>query len=107
MTNNNVELNKQNKSNILGGLSVIISIILAAFIINYLTDLIPLDRLEGIPALMPIPFAPIGAAIGFAGYRISKTKLSLWGAILNIVVFTFPIVYYGTATIIEAYLSIR
>ncbi len=107
MTNSNVEVNKQNKSNILGGLSVIIAVILAAFIVNYLTDLIPLDKLEGIPSLMPIPFAPIGAAIGFTGYKIFKTKLSLWGAILNIIMFAFPIVYYGTATIIEAYLSIR
>lgn len=42
---------------------------------------------------MPFIIAPIGAIIGFVGYRMNKDTWSLWGIILNIVMFLVPIVY--------------
>ncbi|MES9765497.1 hypothetical protein, partial [Priestia megaterium] len=85
MAHSNVEINKQGKRSILGGISVAFAVVLAALVLNFLTGLIPLDKLQGLPIVMPLVLAPIGAIIGFIGYRINKGKLSLWGIIFNIV----------------------
>ncbi|MGF9776043.1 hypothetical protein ABEX30_26800 [Priestia aryabhattai] len=98
MAHSNVEINKQGKRSILGGISVAFAVVLAALVLNFLTGLIPLDKLQGLPIVMPLVLAPIGAIIGFIGYRINKGKLSLWGIIFNIVMFLVPIFYniFGT-----------
>jgi len=98
MAHSNVEINEQGKRSILGGISVAFAVVLAALVLNFLTGLIPLDKLQGLPIVMPLVLAPIGAIIGFIGYRISKGKLSLWGIIFNIVMFLVPIFYniFGT-----------
>ncbi|MEI2427902.1 hypothetical protein V8V54_23305 [Priestia megaterium] len=98
MAHSNVEINKQGKRSILGGISVTFAVVLAALVLNFLTGLIPLDKLQGLPIVMPLVLAPIGAIIGFIGYRINKGKLSLWGIIFNIVMFLVPIFYniFGT-----------
>lgn len=93
MAYSNVEVNKQGKRSILGGISVAFAVILAALVLNFLIGLIPLDKLQGLPIVMPLVFAPIGAIVGFIGYRINKCKLSLWGIISNIVMFLVPIFY--------------
>lgn len=93
MTNGNVELKKQGKSSILGGISIAIAVILAALVINFLTGLVPLEKIQGLPIIMPFIIAPIGVIIGFVGYRMNKDTWSLWGIILNIVMFLVPIVY--------------
>lgn len=105
MTNNNVELKKQNKSSILGGLSIAVAAVLAALVINFFTDIIPLKELEGLPLFMPIPLAPIGAVLGFVGYRAFRDKLSLWGIISNIILFLVPVLYLNIGTAIEALLN--
>lgn len=98
MANSNVEVNKQGKRSVLGGISIAFAVVLAALVLNFLTGLIPLDKLEGLPIVMPLVLAPIGAIIGLIGYRINKCKLSLWGIIFNIVMFLVPIFYniFGT-----------
>lgn len=98
MANSNVEVNKQGKRSLLGGISVAFAVVLAALVLNFLTGLIPLDKLEGLPIVMPLVLAPIGVIIGLIGYRINKCKLSLWGIIFNIVMFLVPIFYniFGT-----------
>ena len=98
MAHSNVEINKQGKRSILGGISVAFAVVLAALVLNFLTGLIPLDKLQGLPIVMPLVLAPIGAIIGFIGYRINKCKLSLFGIIFNILIFLVPIFYniFGT-----------
>ena len=100
MAHSNVEINEQGKRSILGGISVAFAVVLAALVLNFLTGLIPLDKLQGLPIVMPLVLAPIGAIIGFIGYRISKGKLSLWGIIFNIVMFLVPIFYNILGTLI-------
>ncbi|MEN1938931.1 hypothetical protein AAIE21_26260 [Paenibacillus sp. 102] len=100
MANSSVEVKKQGKNSILGGISITIAVILAALVINFLTGLVPLEKIQGLPMIMPFPIAPIGAIIGFIGYRMNKDKLSLWGIILNIVMFLVPIVYNIVATLL-------
>jgi ABC-type polysaccharide/polyol phosphate export permease len=98
MVNSNVEVKKQRKSSVLGGISIGFAVILAVLALNFLTGLILLDKLEGLPIVMPLVLAPIGAIIGLIGYRINKCKLSLWGIIFNILMFLVPIFYniFGT-----------
>ncbi|MGK3722534.1 hypothetical protein ACSLFS_26045 [Priestia megaterium] len=98
MGNSNVEIKKQRKGSVLGGISSSFAVVLAALVLNFLTGLISLDKLEGLPIVMPLVLAPIGAIIGFIGYRINKCKLSLFGIIFNILMFLVPIFYniFGT-----------
>ncbi|SFC84195.1 hypothetical protein SAMN04488168_110103 [Bacillus sp. 491mf] len=96
MANSNVEV----KSSVLGGISSVFAVVLAALVINFLTGIVPLDKLQGLPIVMPLILAPIGAIIGFVGYSMNKDKLSLWGIIFNIVMFLVPIVYNVVATLV-------
>ncbi|MGF9772953.1 hypothetical protein ABEX30_10935 [Priestia aryabhattai] len=98
MVNSNVEVKKQRKGSVLGGISIAFAVVLAALVLNFLIGLISLDKLEGLPIVMPLVLAPIGAIIGFIGYRINKCKLSLFGIIFNILIFLVPIFYniFGT-----------
>ena len=100
MANSNVEVKKQGKSSVLGGISIALATIFAALVINFLTGFVPFEKIQGLPMIMPLPLAPIGAILGFIGYRMSKDKLSLWGIILNIAMFLVPIVYNIVATLI-------
>jgi len=101
MANSNVEVKRQGKSSVLGGISIAFAVVLAALVLNFLTGLIPMDKLQGLPMVMPLVLAPIGAIIGFVGYRMKKDKLSLWGIILNIVMFLVPIVYNIVGTLVS------
>ncbi|WP_456364512.1 hypothetical protein [Priestia aryabhattai] len=101
MANSNVEVKNQGKSSVLGGISIAFAVVLAALVLNFLTGLIPMDKLQGLPIVMPLVLGPIGAIIGFVGYRMNKDKLSLWGIILNIVMFLVPIVYNIVGTLVS------
>ncbi|MED3881943.1 hypothetical protein [Priestia megaterium] len=98
MVNSNVEVKKQRKDSILDEISISFAVVLAALVLNFLTGLISLNKLEGLPIVMPLVLAPIGAIIGLIEYRINKYKLSLFGIIFNILMFLVPIFYniFGT-----------
>lgn len=105
MTTGNIEVETQRKNSILGGISIAIAVVLALFAINFIAGIVPLDKLEGIPLIMSIPLAPVGIAIGYAGYKVGKNNLSLWGIISNSIMFAVPILYLWIGTTIEAILS--
>ena len=77
---------------ILGLISVLIPTVLAVFIINFLFDIISLD-IQGLPIVLPFILCPLGAALGFLGYKMNQDKISLVGIIFNIILFVFPILY--------------
>jgi len=105
MTTSNIEVETQRKNSILGGISIAIAVVLALFAINFIADIIPLDKLEGIPLIMSVIIAPVGISFGYAGRKVGKSKLAFWGIISNSIMFAVPILYLWIGTAIEALLS--
>lgn len=96
----NIREKQSNKSSILGVLSILFPIVLGLLIVNFFTDIIPLEKIQGLPVLMPLFVCPIGAVIGFLGYKRSRDTLSLVGIIANVVLFLFPVFYHILGTLI-------
>lgn len=99
MSDISTNVEKQQNS-VLGGISIAIAAVMLALIFNFLTQLIPLEKLQGLPMIMPVFFGPIGLLIGFISMKINKDKLSLYGVILNLIVFLIPFFYYIFGTLI-------
>lgn len=91
---------QSNKSSFLGVLSILFPIVLGLLILNFFTDIIPLEKIQGLPVLMPLFLYPFGAVIGFLGYKRNRDTLSLVGIIANVVLFLFPIFYHILGTLI-------
>lgn len=89
-----------NKSNFLGVLSIFFPIVLGLLILNFFTNIIPLDKLQGLPVLMPLFLCPFGAVIGLLGYKRNRDTLSLVGIIANIILFLFPVFHHILGTIL-------
>ncbi|WP_249878289.1 hypothetical protein [Niallia circulans] len=68
----NIREKQSNKSSFLGVLSILFPIVLGLLILNFFTDIIPLEKIQGLPVLMPLFVCPIGAVIGFLGYKRSR-----------------------------------
>jgi ABC-type polysaccharide/polyol phosphate export permease len=96
----NIREKQSNKSSFLGVLSILFPIVLGLLILNFFTDIIPLEKIQGLPVLMPLFVCPIGAVIGFLGYKRSRDTLSLVGIIANVVLFLFPVFYHILGTLI-------
>lgn len=82
------------KSNILGIISILIPSVLLLFILNFFWGLVPIDKIQGLPVIMPLILCPIGAIIGFISYKDKRDKVSLIGIVLNVIMFLFPIVNF-------------
>ena len=100
MINNNFGVKKQANISVTGIISIAISVIMASLVINFLTGMIPIDKLQGLPMIMPLFFSPIGAIIGFISYRVYKDRISLYGIVFNIIMFLVPIIFNIVATMI-------
>lgn len=88
------------KSNILGIISILIPSILLLLILNFIWGLVPIDKIQGLPVIMPFVLCPIGAIIGFFSYKINRDKVSLIGIAFNVIMFLFPIGYHVFGTLI-------
>ncbi|GGA64910.1 MULTISPECIES: hypothetical protein [Salinicoccus] len=91
---------KNEKINILGIVSILIPTIVSILILNFLLGIVPIEKIEGLPLVMPMFLCPIGAIIGFIAYRYRKDQLSMIGIIFNIILFLFPIAYNIFVTLI-------
>lgn len=103
MAHSSIEKTSSTKNaigNALGTISVAVAVIMALFIINFLTGFIEFKDLQGMPILVPLFVAPISGACGIIGYYLNKGKLSLWGIIVNIVMFLVPFAYFILGTLI-------
>ncbi|GAB6254542.1 MULTISPECIES: hypothetical protein [Peribacillus] len=76
----------------LGLISILIPTVLTILIINFLFDIVSL-KIQGMPLVFPFLVCPIGAIIGFVGYKMNRNKLPLVGLVFNIILFVFPILY--------------
>lgn len=85
---------------IVGFTSVFIPTVLTVLIINFLFDIVSL-KIQGLPIVFPFLLCPLGAILGFIGYKMSRDKLSLVGIIFNIALFVFPILYNVIGTLTE------
>ncbi len=70
------------------------------FIANFLLDIIPLQKIQGLPVFFPLIFCSIGLYFGSKAYRIKKNFLTLSAIIGNIVLILFPFIYMMGGTVI-------
>ncbi|WP_271399310.1 hypothetical protein [Salinicoccus roseus] len=91
---------KNKKMNILGVISILIPTILSILILNFFLGIIPTEKFQGMPLIMPIILCPIGAIIGSIGYKYRKDRISKAGVIFNVILFLFPITYNILVTLI-------
>ncbi len=70
------------------------------FIVNFLFDIIPLEKIQGLPVFFPLVFCSIGHYFASKAYRIKKSALTLSAIIVNIVLFLFPFIYMMGGTVI-------
>lgn len=71
-----------------------------AFIVNFLFQIIPLEKIQGLPVFFPIIFCPIGLYVAWKVHKRKKDALSYISFIANSVLFLFPLVYMILGTII-------
>lgn len=91
---------KNEKINILGIVSILIPTIVSILILNFLLGIVPIEKIEGLPLVIPIFLCPIGAIIGFIAYKYRKDRLSMIGIIFNIILLLFPIAYNILVTLL-------
>lgn len=63
------------------------------FIVNFLFDIVTLERIQGLPVFSPFIFCTLGLFFAVKAYQIKKTHLTLSAIIANIVLFLFPFIY--------------
>lgn len=68
-------------------------------IFNFLFNIVPLEKIQGMPVFLPLLFCPIGIFFALRAYTTRKRAISFIGAIANGLLFLFPIMYMiiGTA----------
>ncbi|MFD0736611.1 hypothetical protein, partial [Planotetraspora mira] len=94
-----------NKSNfykaklILGKVSLGLSIILTLLILNLFFNIVNLDKIEGLPLVLPLFVSPIGIILGLISFYNSKDKVSLIGIITNLLLLLFPFAYFFIITL--------
>ena len=91
---------KNGTVNIFGVVSVLIPLILSILILNFFLEIVPNEKIQGLPLILPLFLCPIGAVVGVVGYRYRKDQILRIGIISNIILFLFPIAYNIFATLI-------
>jgi len=70
------------------------------FIVNFLFDIISLEKIQGFPVFFPLVFCSIGLYFASKAYYIQKDALTLSAIIVNIVLLLFPFIYMMGGTVI-------
>ncbi|MEH7354635.1 hypothetical protein V7150_13815 [Neobacillus drentensis] len=96
----NLNIKSEEKKSIAGIISLSIAVFAIVLVLNFLFGIIPIEKIQGLPMVLPIIFGPLGAIIAFISYNANKDRLSLYGIILNIIVFLIPILYNVVGTLI-------
>lgn len=63
------------------------------FIVNFLFDIVTLEKIQGLPIFFPLVFCAIGLFFALKAHKIQKDVLTLGAIILNSVLLMFPFVY--------------
>lgn len=69
------------------------------FIVNFMFDIITLEKIQGLPVFLPIVFCSLGLFFASKAYQIQKSALTISAVIANLFLFLFPFIYMigGTA----------
>lgn len=82
----------------------IISICIAAFailgLINFFTNIVPLGKYHGLQLIAPFFIAPFGLISALISLLKQKSKIALFGVIINIVLCVFPIAFNIVAVLL-------
>lgn len=70
------------------------------FIVNFLFDIVTLEKIQGLPIFFPLVFCPFGLFFAIKAHKIQKDVLTFVGIIVNPVLFIFPFVYMILGTVI-------
>lgn len=89
------------KNNVIGLISILIPSITTVLIINFLLDIVPIERLEGLPIFFPFIAGPIGTILAVIAYKNNRDKLSATGIVFNLALIVFPFFYNVFGTLIN------
>ena len=68
------------------------------FIVNFLFDIVTLEKIQGLPIFFPLVFCLFGLFFASKAHKIQKDALTI-GAIISVLLF-FPFVYMILGTLI-------
>ena len=80
-------------------ISYLLFLVPLIFIMNFLFDIITLEKIQGLPVFFPLAFCSIGLFFASKAYQTQKSALTIGAIIANSVLFLFPFIYMigGTA----------
>lgn len=87
-------------ANVIGGISLGISLIIIVLILNWFFKITPYQKLEGAPLLITPFITPIGFIMGLISIKVSRNKFGKWGVISNVILFVLPFLYWYLGTLI-------
>lgn len=71
-----------------------------AFILNFLFDIITLEKVQGFPVFFPLLCCPIGLFFASQAHKIKKSILTYGAFLTNSKLFVFPFAYMILGTVI-------
>ena len=98
MMNDKVE-NKQEQYNKLTVFSLCIAGFLVVMLLNFFLKIVPLEKLQGLPVIIPLFIAPMGFIPALISLKKGKNNIALLGVILNLALWLFPAGYFIIGTI--------
>lgn len=88
------KLSRKNSGNILGIISLLISMVVVLLVLNCFLKIVPYESLNSILLLVTFCIIPIGFSIGFTSIKVSYNKFGKWGTIINGIVFLPLFLYF-------------
>ena len=88
------------KNNVIGLISILIPSITTLLIINFLLDIVTIEKIEGLPIFLPFIVGPIGTILAVISYKNFRDKISATGIVLNLALCVFPFIYNIVGTLI-------
>ncbi|WP_144528896.1 hypothetical protein [Peribacillus simplex] len=70
------------------------------FIVNFLFDIVTLEKIEGLPIFFPLVFCLFGLFFASKAHKIQKDVLTIGAIIVNSVLLFFPFIYMILGTVI-------
>ncbi|MBU8919152.1 hypothetical protein BGM25_24220 [Bacillus sp. FJAT-29953] len=81
-------------------LSYLLFLVPLLFIVNFLFDIITLEKIQGLPIFFPFIFCSVGLFFASKAFQIKRSSMALGAIIANSVLFLFPFIYMMGGTLI-------
>lgn len=89
----------ENIANVIGILSLIMSIAIFLLILNWFFKITPFQRLEGFPLLITPFTSPVGFILGVISVKIYDNNFGKYAIATNVILFILPFVYWFLGTL--------